>query len=236
MSPRDNTQLSVLTLAEGYQVQRDRVDRLRAEGYRQVGWKLGFTSPRALDALGLSEPLVGAMMDHEVLRDGVTLQRADFATPRIEAEVALVLGCDISASDTVTNPMAVLASAHAAIEVVDAAQSTARLTPGQIVAGNVGFARAVIGQEITGDLTTLVDLSAEVIVDGRSRGVGRAVDTYGGPLTGFSWLTRFLSARGAAFRAGDIVLTGAFLPAIDMEYGHCDVVIGGKWRAAVAMT
>jgi 2-keto-4-pentenoate hydratase len=44
---------------------------------------------------------------------------------------------------------------------------------------------------------------------------------------------RFLSARGAVLRAGDIVLTGALLPAVPVDSGVCEVIVGDAARVVV---
>lgn len=221
-----------LSLEDGYRLQRQRVARRLAEGGSQAGWKLGFTSQGAMARLGLAEPVAGVVWGGAVLASGATVRRAEFATLRIEPEVALILARDIGAVLPESALISAVGAAHAAIEVVDSGPVPPRGV-GEIVAGNIAFARAVIGDPIPGGVESLADLSASVVVDGECRGTGSGREVYGGPLAALAWLVRFLSARGAVLRAGDIVLTGAFLPAIPVESGACEVVVGDAARVMV---
>jgi 2-keto-4-pentenoate hydratase len=221
-----------LALEDGYRLQRQWVDQRLAEGDRQAGWKLGFTSQEAMGRLGLAEPVAGVVWGGAVLASGATLRRAEFATLRMEAEVALILARDIDAALPESALVGAIGAAHAAVEVVDSGPVPPRGV-GEIVAGNIAFARAVIGDPIPGGVESLEDLPASVMVDGEWRGTGSGREAYGGPLAALAWLVRFLSARGAVLRAGDIVLTGALLPAVPVDSGVCEVIVGDAARVVV---
>src|SRR6266568_659022 len=63
-----------------------------SKGSKPIGWKLGFGTPASLKRFRLSGPLVGFLTDRTSLQDGATCQIAGLKNPRLEAEVAIVVG------------------------------------------------------------------------------------------------------------------------------------------------
>jgi 2-keto-4-pentenoate hydratase len=57
-----------------------------------IGWKVAFGSPEALERLGLERPLVAPLTDEGLLADGSTVDVSSWASPVLEAEVAVYVG------------------------------------------------------------------------------------------------------------------------------------------------
>ena len=65
-----------------------------ADGAHQVGWKIGFNTAAIQQALGLSDPVVGYLLDRGVTADGATVSLAGWTAPAVEVEVAVRVGDD----------------------------------------------------------------------------------------------------------------------------------------------
>ncbi|MFJ6686708.1 2-keto-4-pentenoate hydratase [Streptomyces werraensis] len=85
-----------LSLAMAYRVQAAAVARQVAGGARVVGHKAGVTSRAMQEQMGVDEPDSGVLLDHMVLPTGSTMARCALMQPRVEAEIAFRLGCDLT--------------------------------------------------------------------------------------------------------------------------------------------
>jgi 2-oxo-3-hexenedioate decarboxylase len=117
MAAQDNqTMLAPITasmpdfsVAEAYTVLAEIEARRRAQGWRSVGRKIGFTNRTIWDRYGVWQPMWAHVWTHTVsfARDGKgTLALRSLVQPRIEPEVAFKLKGPVPVTD---DPMAVLA-------------------------------------------------------------------------------------------------------------------------------
>ena len=89
-----------------------------------VGWKIGFNTPAIQQVLGLTEPVVGYLVDTGVWPDGSTVPIADWTAPVVEVEVAVRVGDDGR-----------VAGFSPALELVDLGVSFDNIEP--VLAGNI---------------------------------------------------------------------------------------------------
>jgi 2-keto-4-pentenoate hydratase len=91
--------LPVLDIGVGlaYQVQAAGRSLRLSAGHRLAGYKVGVTSADAQRALGTDGPVHGYLLDQVLLDDGAVLDGTRLRAPRIEAEIAFVLGSPVSA-------------------------------------------------------------------------------------------------------------------------------------------
>ena len=69
-------------------------DAALAAGAAPVGWKIGFNTPAIQQHFGLTDAVVGYMVDTGVSADGATVSLAGWAAPAVEVEVAVRVGDD----------------------------------------------------------------------------------------------------------------------------------------------
>ena len=115
---RSRVQIRMLTLdhpdmdmADAYAVQAAWVAHKLGNGRKIVGWKIGLTSKAMQQALNIDIPDSGVLLDDMQFEDGATIPKTRFIKPRIEAEIAFVMGSDLSGPNV--TPADVIAATRA---------------------------------------------------------------------------------------------------------------------------
>ena len=86
-------------VASAYAVQQANTSYWLAQGRRLVGRKIGLTSVAVQKQLGVDQPDYGMLYADMALADGEEVPLARLMQPKVEAEVALVLGGDLDSAD-----------------------------------------------------------------------------------------------------------------------------------------
>lgn len=207
--------------AGAYAVQAINTEVWLAKGRRRVGCKIGLTSAAVQAQLGVDQPDYGVLFDDMAIADGGFLDPARTIQPKVEAEVALILGRDVD--DPAATPEAVLAAADcamAALEIVDSRIADWKISFADTVADNGSSAFFVLSDRrhrLAGlDLYTC---GMAMEINGQLRSLGAGAACLGHPLNAAAWLARVMAAQGTPMRAGDIVLTGALGPMVALTPG-----------------
>lgn len=207
-----------------YTIQEINTRLWEAEGRRIVGRKAGLTAKAVQQQLGVDQPDFGVLFEDMRVADGGTLDPAKCLQPKAEAEIAFVLGSDLSsASSTPAEVAAAVATVHAAIEIVDSRIADWKITFADTVADNGSSAFFVLADEgLPLEGLDLEGAAMEMSFNGKvvSTGVGSAA--LGNPLNAAAWLACTLASRGEPLKAGDILLAGALGPMAALTPG--DVV------------
>ncbi|MGW6752168.1 2-keto-4-pentenoate hydratase [Streptomyces sp. NPDC055006] len=208
-------------LAAAYAVQRINVERRLSEGRRIVGRKIGMTSPAVQAQLGVDQPDFGALLSDMAVPDGGTVAANRLLQPKVEAEVALVLGADLDVPEpNVADVLRAADFALPALEIVDSRIADWDITITDTVADNASAGLFVLGDAPVA-LTT-IDLRAVrmTLLRGEEKvSQGSGADCLDGPLNAAVWLAAVLAERGDPLRAGDIILTGALGPMVPATPG-----------------
>ena len=80
------------TIEDAYEVQRRWVALKLAEGRVLKGHKIGLTSRAMQSMSGITEPDYGALLDDMFFADGGELPMSRFIEPRLECELAFIIG------------------------------------------------------------------------------------------------------------------------------------------------
>src|SRR5580698_11372847 len=88
MSDRDPTATNA-AVSRGMRAQLAGRDAALAAGAASVGWKIGFNTPAIQEHFGLTDAVVGYLVDTGVWADGATVSLAGWAKPAVEVEVAV---------------------------------------------------------------------------------------------------------------------------------------------------
>jgi 2-keto-4-pentenoate hydratase len=201
-------------LETAYAVQQLNVRRGLDAGRRIVGRKIGLTSPAVQRQLGVDRPDFGALFADMAVPDGGEVPVGRLLQPKVEAEVALVLGRDLPHPEcTIVDVLRAVDFALPALEIVDSRVRNWDISLVDTVADNASCGLYVLGG--TPVPLTAVDLRAVTMTmsrDGETVSEGTGADCLGSPLTAAVWLASALAERGDPLRAGDLVLTGALGP------------------------
>jgi len=225
-----------LDVDDAYAIQQHNVQRRLARGARLVGRKIGITSAAVMNWLKVKEPDFGALFHDMLVDDGGVCDVARLVQPRVEGEVAFVLGHDLlSQHTTVVDVVAATASVATAIEIIDSRVKDWQITLADTVADNASSARFVIGATavpLAGLDLTLAGCSLKK--NGRVASTGAGAACLGTPVNAVAWLARTLAARGTPLRQGDVVLSGALCPVVPVVAGDVvEVDVAHVGRATV---
>ncbi len=219
-----------MTVEDAYAVQGVTLRRRRERGLhgrpaRLVGRKVGITSKAVQDWLSVSEPDFGFLLDDMEVKDGGTCARGELCQPRIEGEVAFVLGRELPGSfqvGGVTNADVVASTAFVvpALEIIDSRIKDWKITYRDTVADNASSARFVIGTRPArlADVD-LVLAGMSLRKNGRVAATGAGAACLGNPVTAVAWLANTLCRLGNPLRPGELVLSGALGPVLPVEAG-----------------
>lgn len=203
-------------VSTGYAVQtvltRDRL----AEGRRAVGRKIGLTSPVVQQQLGVDQPDFGVLFDDMACRPDEPIDPARLLQPRIEAEIAFVLGEDLSGPVDGDRARKAIDHMVAALEIVDSRVAGWDITIVDTIADNASSGLFVLGAEqVRLGETDLRDVQMSMVdQDGNTVSSGTGAACLGDPISALVWLARTADDLGAPLRAGDVVLSGALGPMV----------------------
>ncbi|MEV5018056.1 2-keto-4-pentenoate hydratase [Streptomyces sp. NPDC053780] len=197
-----------------YEVQRLNVRRALAGGRRLTGRKIGLTSPAVQRQLGVDQPDFGALFADMEIPDEGRVPTGLLLQPKVEAEVAFVLGADLPASDcTTAGVLRATEYALPALEIVDSRVAGWDISIVDTVADNASSGLYVLGRiPVPLGRLDLPALTMTMTRDGEEVSRGTGADCLGSPLQAAVWLASALAAAGDPLRAGDVVLTGALGP------------------------
>jgi len=206
-------------LDDAYAVQQHLADARTAAGSRVAGCKIGLTSRSVQVQLGVGEPDFGLLFDDMIYAHGEPVPIGRFIQPRVEAEVAFVLGADIDRPNaSVADVLRATDFVLPAIEIVDSRVRDWDISIIDTVADNASSGAIVLGA--TPRALEGLDLASVGMVldrDGEQAVTGNGSACLGSPVVAVAWLARELIRRGRNLREGDIVLSGALGPMLPID-------------------
>lgn len=212
-----------MEIEDAYDVQRRWAEKRIAKGAKIVGRKIGLTSRAMQMASKMTEPDYGVILDDSLFRDGVRIAADAFIKPRLETELAFIMGADLKGGGChIHDVMRATEFVTPALEIIDYRTQV----PRQIVdtiADNAAYGAIVMGGRVFRPFDIDVrwvpaTLSHNGIIE--ESGVSAAI--MGHPAAGIAWLVNKLAPLGDGLKKGDIVLCGSFTRPIDIKSG--DVV------------
>ena len=211
-----------MTMADGYAVQQGIVARLLTDGNTVVGYKLGLTSAPMQQMLGVDSPDFAPVLSSHVHDDGDRIDVSQFIAPKMEAEIAFVLGADLSGPDcTVADVLAATAGACAALEIVDSRVADWKIKLPDTVADMASSGAIVRSQNVVPLDGFDVRLVGMVFTrDGSLVATGAGAAALGHPAAAIAWLVNTLHPLGARLEAGHVVMTGALHAAVNVAAGE----------------
>ncbi len=215
----------MMTVDDGYAVQRAWVTLKRAAGRATRGYKVGLTSRAMQASLQSSEPIYGCLLDDLFYQDGGDVPAASFLKPRVEVELAFVLGRRLAGpAVTIFDVLAATDHVVPALEIIDARiEPFDRVTgtPHKLfdtIADNAANAGVVLGgRPVKVDAVDLRWCGALLYRNGVIEESGLAAAVLNHPANGVAWLAGKLAQHDEGLEAGDVVLAGSFTRPVAMS-------------------
>jgi 2-oxo-hept-3-ene-1,7-dioate hydratase len=200
-----------ITIEDAYAISTIVHRRRLAAGRKLIGHKVGLTSKAMQRSSNIDEPDFGYLHDDMIVPDGAKLAHADFCRPRVEVELAFVLGRRLMGPGVrLTDVLAATDYVVPALEIVDARVQDPRKIF-DTVADNGAAAGIVMGGRPVRPLD--VDLrwiGGIMYKNSEIEETGLAAGVLGHPAMGVAWLANKIGAMGTPLEAGHVVLAGSF--------------------------
>ena len=214
-------QMTKQSLEEAYAIQQVNTDYWIKKGRRLTGRKIGLTSKSVQTQLGVDQPDFGMLFADMAYGSGDIIDSSLLLQPKAEAEICLVLEKDLSfEKHTVQDIIAATAYALPSIEIVDSRIKDWKIKIYDTIADNASSAMYVLGSTPIPLSKIDVELCGMVIERmGEPVSTGAGIACLGNPLNAAVWLADKMVEVGMPLKAGDLILTGALGPMININPG-----------------
>lgn len=226
-------------LEKAYAVQEINTALRVAQGARIIGSKIGLTSVAVQQQLGVDQPDFGMLWNDKEVLNGGEIAISELMQPRAEAEIAFVLGKDLTAKNlTSIDIISAIDYALASIEIVGSRIKNWDIKITDTIADNASASHWVVSHRPV-KLENIDLLNCEMVMkkNGKivSEGVGK--NCLGSPINATLWLAQKLVSMGRPMCEGDVILTGALGPMVNVDAGdNIHVTIEGVGAVSVGFT
>ena len=226
-----------ITIEDAYQISLRMVQRRVDAGEKIVGKKIGVSSKAVQEMLNVHQPDFGFLTNGMVYDNGCDMPISTrLIQPRAEGELAFRLKADlIGPNITEEDVLAATESVVPCFEVVDSRIENWKIKIQDTVADNASCGLFLLGDTETDPRG--IDLASPKMTVYKndkviSEGFGSAA--LGNPLTCVAWLANTLGQFGVELNAGDVVLSGSWVPLEPVKAGdNMRLEIEGLGTAAV---
>lgn len=210
-----------MTLEDAYEIQRLSITRRIQRGEDFVGMKMGLTSRAKMEQVGVHNPIYGHLTGTMKRSSGDTIAFDDYVHPRIEPEIAFILGQDLVGKVTAAEAMQAVSGVCAALEVIDSRYTDFKFTIIDVVADNASSSTFFLGDTVLppelvenlGNLGMVMSVNGEVVETGSSAAI------FEHPARSLAKLAEMLWERGEGLSAGMVVLAGGATKAVHLKPG-----------------
>jgi 2-oxo-hept-3-ene-1,7-dioate hydratase len=207
-----------MTVEDGYAIQQAWVKLKVAEGRVIKGHKIGLTSRAMQLASQITEPDFGALLDDMFFESGGDIDVQRFIAPRVEVELAFVLGKDLKGPGcTIVDVLKATDYVVPALEIIDARieqfdrHTKVMRKVFDTISDNAANAGIVTGgRPVKPDAVDLRWCGALLYKNAVLEESGLAAAVLNHPANGVVWLVNRLAQKGEYLKAGEVVLGGSF--------------------------
>ena len=216
-----------LTIDDAYAIQAAWQQIKLDRGEVLVGHKIGLTSRAMQAAMNITTPDSGFLTSAMVFEPESELITASFCDPKLEIELAFVLGEDLSGTDlTVDDVLDATNYVTPAVELIAARSFRRDPTTGRTrtvidtISDNAANAGIIMGGvQVSARDVDLRWVSALGARNDVIEETGVAAGVLGHPARGIVWLARRYHEQGLTLAAGQVILAGSFTRPIDIRAG-----------------
>lgn len=209
------------SVEDAYGVQFINTHHRVQQGARIVGKKIGLTSKKVQAQLGVDQPDFGVLFDDMQIVNGGTLTFSALMQPKAEAEIAFVLKKSLPQVDcTLEEVAAAIDYAVAAIEIVGSRIADWDIKITDTIADNASASHFVLGTvQKSIETIDLIACEMQLFHNGVLASEGSGAACLGSPLIATHWLAQKMARLNLPLDAGDIILSGALGPMVQLKPG-----------------
>jgi len=212
------TDTQTVSVEEAYAIQAEAFARRLGRGEQMVGIKMGLTSKAKMIQVGVDEVIWGRLSDAMRIADGGELVMSRYVHPRVEPEIAFLMGSDLAGNVSGAEAMAAVAGIAPAAEIIDSRFENFSFTLPDVVADNSSSSGFLVGKW-NDPATPIQNLGMVLECDGRPVQIGSSAAILGDPVRSLVEASRMVGEAGLRLRDGWIVLAGAATAAVPLESG-----------------
>jgi 2-keto-4-pentenoate hydratase len=197
-------------IARGMAAQLDLRRRRIASGAKPIGWKVGFGAPAAMTKFAITAPLVGFMLDTNIVASGATVSFAGWVKPVAEPEIAVEMRTDVPGGGTRAAAADAIGAIGPAVELADVETPPENVET--ILAGNIFHRHVVFGPRAGGRIE---GLHARVRRNGAAYADTTELEANTGKIVDIvRHVADLLAACGERLAAGDVIIAGSVVAPI----------------------
>ncbi|MBJ8344583.1 2-keto-4-pentenoate hydratase [Antrihabitans sp. YC2-6] len=225
------------SLELAYRIQQAQVEQWELAGDVVKGHKVGLASRAIQRQMGVDQPDFGHLtasmfhLEHHPIPAGTFLQ------PRIEPEIAFVLGRPLSGPGvTIADAARAVDFVLPALEIVDSRIRDWRIGIFDTIADNASSGGVILGSRPV----TLRELDLRLVgctlhINGDLVATGAGGAVLGSPLNALVWLANTVGPLGVTLEPGHVVLPGSMTRAFAVSAGDCVVANMGGLGSVTAL-
>lgn len=207
------------SVEDAYKVQALSIAKRVDRGETRIGVKMGLTSRAKMAQVGVDEVIWGRLTDAMLLEEGASLSIAKYVHPRLEPEIAFLMGAPLSGDVTAMQAMDAVEAVAPAMELIDSRYQNFKFALPDVVADNSSSSGLVIGNwcDPGHDISNLGML---LEVNGRNVEIGSSAAILGDPVRSLVAAARMTAEDDGGLKAGDIVMAGGATAAHSLSVGE----------------
>lgn len=213
--------LPAATIEDAYAIQEANTRYWLDRGRTIVGAKIGLTAKAVQKQLGVDQPDFGSLFADMAVPDGDIVPPGRLLQPKVEAEIAFVLGrTPNNRALTTAELIGCVDYALPAIEIVDSRVADWNIGIVDTVADNASSGLFVLGtRPVKLDAIDLRLCGMVLEKNGDPTSFGAGAACLGNPLHALGWLAAKMAEVGRPLKGGDIILAGALGPMVAVAPG-----------------
>jgi 2-keto-4-pentenoate hydratase len=204
-----------------YAIQAFNTEFFLKQGRKIVGRKIGLTSKVVQEQLGVDQPDYGILYADMLRKEGTQINLSDVMQTKIEAEIAFVLAKDLNQKENaIEDVIDAIAYVSPALEIVGSRIKNWDITYADTVADNGSSGLFVLGNsQCKLDQIDLIVCEMVLERSGEKVSEGSGSACMGNPINAVLWLANTMALTKYPLRAGDIILSGALGPMVEVNAG-----------------
>lgn len=208
---------SDFNLSMGYEVQQELVTLKMNAGHQVMAYKMGLTSQTKMKQMNVSTPIYGYIFDYMNVPDKGKIEIEDFIHPKVEAEIAFIIGEDIEEPHiTVDQVLEKTEWIVPALEIIDSRYKDFRFRLPDVIADNASASRIIVGSQRFRPHDVEIDLiGVSIRINGDLKACGESSAVLGNPAKSVAMLANMLYTKGKInLKKGSVILTGGITEAV----------------------